>query len=362
MSYMTKCVMTEKVFQQKLKPSKNLIIFILNENVFIPITKDDFKKIVESRQNHEGFICIEDPSFNISNEKMWFDSTLETIFRSRYNTIKLEEKARFKTNEQTNVYYSVIPVPRKTIDNETKEGSLFSENEQDENKDDSKDEHINWNVWNDCNDLNNMKTLIKGIIKNDGKTNSYEEEINLGNNKKHIKIYKNFILEKETWLENNKIHRHNNSAVIEYYDSGKKKTEHWMINGVNYRESDLPTFTKYYENGNKEYEVWGNKKGILHRNNDLPARISYYENGNKKLEQWFKYGRLHRIELPAYISYHKNGNKSIEKWFVNNEKCDGKSATHYNEDGTVNYTYNHNGFYDRFGRSVYEKRESCIIM
>ena len=47
--------------------------------------------------------------------------------------------------------------------------------------------------------------------------------------------------------------------------------------------------TKYYENGNVEFEIWY-KDGDLHRL-DGPADIDYHENGNVKYKFWWKDGK-----------------------------------------------------------------------
>lgn len=111
-------------------------------------------------------------------------------------------------------------------------------------------------------------------------------------------------------------------SQIYYFENGNKNIEVWIQNGLihRYNESkDLPGCIKYYKDGSKKDEKWY-KNGELHRNNDLPSHVSYYENGSKKEEKWFnKERKFHRESNPAWIRYYENGNgnKMFEGWFQN---------------------------------------------
>lgn len=97
MSYLNKCIVKETLNKRKLKPSFNLIIFVVSENVYIPVTRQALKFIMKNKENH----CIEGTKkfenfFKLSNE-IWVDSSLETCFNNRNNTMKLKLSAnRFK--------------------------------------------------------------------------------------------------------------------------------------------------------------------------------------------------------------------------------------------------------------------------
>jgi antitoxin component YwqK of YwqJK toxin-antitoxin module len=92
----------------------------------------------------------------------------------------------------------------------------------------------------------------------------------------------------EEWLDkDNKRHREDGPAKINYYENGNIKREGYYLNGKRYRE-DGPSIMEYYENGNiKEKGYHINDK--LHRE-DGPARIEYYLNGNIQDEQYYLNG------------------------------------------------------------------------
>lgn len=102
-----------------------------------------------------------------------------------------------------------------------------------------------------------------------------------------------------------------------YYENGNKKFESWCYLGYQHRDNDLPAVISYYENGNKENEEWF-RYDFEWRDNDKPTQIEYYENGNIKEERWEENRNLHRDDdLPACIKYDENGNKKREEWWIN---------------------------------------------
>ena len=74
----------------------------------------------------------------------------------------------------------------------------------------------------------------------------------------------------------------------------------------------------YYENGQKESEIWfqNNKR---HRT-DNPAFQRWYDNGQKWSETWYKNSNCHRIDGPAFQRWYKNGKKESEEWFKNGKE------------------------------------------
>lgn len=101
------------------------------------------------------------------------------------------------------------------------------------------------------------------------------------------------------WMYNGKNHRNNDlPAVINELEYIK----YWHQHGKNHRDNDLPAIM--HDNGRKEWYHYGKR----HRDNDLPAVI------NKYTQEWHRNGELHRKnDLPAVIS--RDGEK---KWYLFN--------------------------------------------
>ena len=87
--------------------------------------------------------------------------------------------------------------------------------------------------------------------------------------------YKNGNIKKECWYKNDKLHKDNELAIIEYDENGNIESEYWYKNNE-----------------------W-------HRDNG-PAIIYHYENGNIKSEYWYKNGKYHRDNGPTIIKYSEN--------------------------------------------------------
>jgi hypothetical protein len=97
---------------------------------------------------------------------------------------------------------------------------------------------------------------------------------------------------KEEWFnKDNKLHREDGPAYIEYYENE---------NGNIWREV-------YYINGN------------IHRE-DGPACIYYYENENGNIwrEVYYINGNIHREDGPHVIDYFENGSIKAEWYYLNN--------------------------------------------
>lgn len=122
MNYLDKCVSKEDLLLRKLKASPNLIVFIVNKNLYIAYTISDLKKLIANKQNHyiEGSDKLE--SFIELSIKIVVDSSLQKAFENKHNTLKLIETGKFRMgfegNKQILSYYSVEVVSRKEIESD----------------------------------------------------------------------------------------------------------------------------------------------------------------------------------------------------------------------------------------------------
>jgi hypothetical protein len=120
--------------------------------------------------------------------------------------------------------------------------------------------------------------------------------------------------------------------------SGKKILEIWHKNGEYHREGDLPASIFYSNDGETPYLVTWERNGEFHRDSpsgDLPAYISYYLESDKiQLEEWFFFGQQGRKteDLPSSIRYYENGNKQQEIWY------DGGVRHRYGEPAFIEYS------------------------
>ena len=119
------------------------------------------------------------------------------------------------------------------------------------------------------------------------------------------------------WKLNGSVHREKGPALE--FSNGEKR---WCKNGIMHRDNNLPALE--YEDGDKEYWLFGDKYELLDNNTKefyylgrlhrylLPA--IEYPNGDK---EWWHDGKRHRREGPAVIY----GNKKF--WFEHGEfiKC-----------------------------------------
>ena len=140
MSYLDKCFETNDMYLNKLKPSRNLIVFILSENSYSVLTLNDYKKIMTLplyKENHYIEESDKLESFFFLPNRIVVDSSLETCFNEKANTMKLiltKNKFRkgFGENKQLFSYYTVSPVSRNDIGSD--ELSVFEEVEKQEEK------------------------------------------------------------------------------------------------------------------------------------------------------------------------------------------------------------------------------------
>lgn len=86
--------------------------------------------------------------------------------------------------------------------------------------------------------------------------------------------------------------------------------------------------TREYTSGNKEYEIWFNKKGQIHReqyNGLKDESDSGTKEGNEgSFENTKGIGNTEGIETePAEIVWYENGNVQLKRWYKNGElHCD----------------------------------------
>lgn len=323
MSYLDRCVIKEDILLRKLKPSRNLIVFVYNKDVLIPVSRIDFKRIMETKICRCNNACDTNQNFYKIPNEIYIDSSLEECYENKINTMELYLKGKFKYHGNLFDFFEVVPIRRNMIENETKERSTFIDQINDEFEEDQED--------NDYWDKEDEKK----------KTGNYEERIKLDEKSSCFKIYVNSILVKETYNRNGNVHREKNPAKIYYYENGDKECQEWYKNGKLHSEADVPCRIFYYENGNKKAEEWY-RNGKRHREADIPAQFGYYENGNKKYEIWYQNDKLNREgNLPPRIIYYKNGNKKLEQWFKNDllnrsdSKGDLPSFISYYESGNV---------------------------
>ncbi len=94
-------------------------------------------------------------------------------------------------------------------------------------------------------------------------------------------------IKEERWYHDNKLHREDGPAAIEYSKNGLKKAEWWYLH-------------------NKHHRI------------DGPSIICY-KNGKMSEEYWYRDGRLHREDGPAVICF-ENG-IMVKKWYRNDKLC-----------------------------------------
>ncbi len=378
MSYMVKCAVMTDFYLSELKPCSDLIIFVLSDDVYIPVSRKDFKKIMELKQTHtEESTNINQSFYRIPNE-IYIDSSLENCFKNKNNTMKLELKGRFKVvskpSERTFCYYTVTPLKRKDINSDEK--SVFDY--EYEISSDSEDEKSSVEKQ-DIKMLSNEEIKMQNPVSSTAEEKifrDYIEEKFFENNTKCMKEYKNCILIDEKWFQNDKLHRdHDLPAVITCYENGNKKSDAWYNNGKQHRNvnkvnktseiKNLPAYIEYYENGVVKQEEWwqNNKKNrfnmideVKNYDNRYPCLISYFQNGNKKEEKWFQNDKLHRDDdLQADIIYYENGNKKMEMWFQN-----GKTNRNYDLPAVISYYENGNMKDQRWCKNGEFHRESDL--
>ena len=367
MSYEKKFVVSKNIFLKKLKPCSNLIVFVLNDNFYIPVSRDDLAYVMKSGKKHYNEDTNKLQTFYKVVYQIAVDESLENCFKNRNNTMKLEVKGEYRIgfgeNKKVFNFYGVTPLERKEIlkDKEQTEKSSFDEivdnEKRDEIENDSENETEKQIDWNEVK-RQDEERKEKQLKQEEKRTGNYSRTEFFEENNKKVMKYENFVLKSETWFRNDlihreskedhlpayieyyesgniavkkwykegKLHRINEPAWLEWYESGEKKAEGWYQEDICYMNDEgkgLPFVTYYHENGNKQLELWF-QNGEDHRDHNLPSHITYYKNGNKEHEGWYRNGKRYRdpkvepsgeiINLPVWIKYYENGNKEYEIW------------------------------------------------
>lgn len=146
--------------------------------------------------------------------------------------------------------------------------------------------------------------------------------------------------------KDDKLHREDGPAFIEFSDGENPLYEHWYIHGKKGRMDDGPTETEYYLNGKPKRQKWFTS-GSLGRKDDKPTIISYDESGKMTQKEWLDTdGIRNRKNGPALIR--ADGTKV---WYYNGDKhrFDGPAWESPDE-----IAYFWRG--DRVSKEEYEKR------
>ena len=410
MSYLNKCSEQTDLFLKKLKPSRNIIVFIVSENCYVAYTLNDIREIMSCEKKHyiEGLEKLE--TFFYLPNGIRVDSSLSNCFENKVNTMKLIESKNkfylgFETNKQIYSYYSVEAVLRQAINSD--EDSTFDLDLQEETLTDS-DVEIDTVQLQIQRDERKVREIIQlerkqEILESNNYFNEEEyytdydndeeeiktrfETIDFGNGITCVLDYKNDLKHTETWFLNglknregdlpSKIEFHKNGnkfieswhindllhraddkpAYIGYLQSGIKQVEVWYLDGKQQRMDDKPSSVHYYENKNIQYELWGS--GLdHHRDNDMPAWIGYYNDGKKQFEEWFTDGKMNRNnDRPQEVRFYRNGNKKEETWRINNELKRNNNLCHY-----ISYYENGNKATEQWwGKPGFERFHVCTF-
>lgn len=138
MSYLEKCICKTDLLMNKLKPGCNIILFVLNKNIYFAYTLNDMKEIMKAEKNH--YIKRIDNEIQ-DNLQTFFhlpygiviDESLKNCFNDKVNTMSLTKSERnfrigFGNNQQIFDFYSVEREDRIVIGSD--EPSLFDEKQE----------------------------------------------------------------------------------------------------------------------------------------------------------------------------------------------------------------------------------------
>lgn len=101
--------------------------------------------------------------------------------------------------------------------------------------------------------------------------------------------------------KNDKLHREDGPAFIEFSDDENPISEQWYIRGRKGRK-DGPAETRYYLNGKPKLQKWF-INGSFGRKDGGPTVVEYDQSGKIKTEQWLdSYGLSNRKDGPAFVS------------------------------------------------------------
>lgn len=133
MSYIEKCIYKTDLLMNKLKPSSNLILFILSKNNYLGYTLSDMKQIMKNSKNHyiENTDTLQ--TFFYLPNRIVIDSSLQHCFNNKANTMKLiKNKNKFRVGFKNNLtvyeFYSVEKENRIFVD--SNEPSFFNDEKQ----------------------------------------------------------------------------------------------------------------------------------------------------------------------------------------------------------------------------------------
>lgn len=147
-----------------------------------------------------------------------------------------------------------------------------------------------------------------------------------------VTCYPNGVVQSKTWMD-----KQGNKRVVHFGENGNKALESWYNkNDISHR-LDGPARKKWYQNGQKEYEVWY-QNGEKHRLDGPAVEQWYEEGGNKLYEFWMKNDKEHRLDGPASQSWYPNGQPKHQSWYQNNLRIrldDGPSLILWHSNGEV---------------------------
>ena len=110
MSYIGKCVNKTDLLMNKLKPSRNLIVFIISDNYWFVHTLERIQTILSTPYQLGNWLLP---------NGMIVDSSLQSCFENKVNTMKLVKKQGTDHKvDKSFVYYNVKPLKRADIKSE----------------------------------------------------------------------------------------------------------------------------------------------------------------------------------------------------------------------------------------------------
>jgi hypothetical protein len=152
MSYLDKCVYKTDLLMNKLKPSQNIILFVLNKHVYLAYTLSDLKEIMKSSKNHYVKRKNEEPhdtlqTFFYLPHGIVIDNSLQNCFYNKVNTMSVVKSDRqfrigFGDNEHISDFYSVQKENRDIVSCD--EPSFFNEEQKQEYSDEESEIQIDW--------------------------------------------------------------------------------------------------------------------------------------------------------------------------------------------------------------------------
>lgn len=95
--------------------------------------------------------------------------------------------------------------------------------------------------------------------------------------------------------------------TVMYCNGNKDKEQYYNKNGYYHREG-----TSFNETNAKP------KEGFWYKDGAGPAVTKWYFNGNKEYEKWYINSHLHREDDPAVTCWYRSGNRRYENWYNKN--------------------------------------------